>query len=106
MEEAALVRTQNEDKSRFEIHIGGELAGFVLYRRQGKLLDLIHTEVGERFQGHGAAGELARFSLDTARAQGLDVLPSCPYIRKWIGLHPDYLDLVPPERRAEFGLSA
>jgi hypothetical protein len=106
MESAAPVSTENEDASRFEIHFGDELAGFVRYQRHGQLLELIHTQVSEQFQGLGFAGQLARFSLDTARARGLDVLPTCPYIRKWIERHPDYLDLVPPGRRAQLGLGA
>jgi uncharacterized protein len=100
------VLSDNPAESRFEIRVGGELAGFVLYRRRGDLINLVHTEVGERFQGAGVAGQLARFSLDTARAENLGVLPSCPYIRSWIQRHPDYADLVPADRRAEFGLSA
>lgn len=97
MESTAPVLSDNEAKSRFEIHVGGELAGVVVYDRRGQLIELIHTEVGERFQGAGLAGQLARYSLDTARARGLRVLPSCPYIRQWIQRHPDYQDLVSRE---------
>ncbi|HSZ43546.1 MAG TPA: GNAT family N-acetyltransferase [Trebonia sp.] len=100
------VLSDNPAGSRFEIRIGGELAGFVLYQRRGDLINLVHTEVGDRYQGAGVAGRLARFSLDTARAEKLSVLPSCPYIRSWIQRHPDYADLVPADRRADFGLGA
>lgn len=106
MEATAPVLGDNEAEHRFEIHVGGELAGFVVYHRRDRqrLINLIHTEVTERFAGQGLAGQLARFALDTARKEGIGVLPSCPYIRGWIQRHPDYLDLVPEERRAEFGL--
>jgi uncharacterized protein len=106
MESTDPVLTDNEAESRFEIHVDGELAGFVRYERQGQLLDLMHTQVGERFQGAGLAGQLARYSLETARARGLRVLPTCPYIRKWMRQHPGHQDVVPPERRAEFGLES
>jgi hypothetical protein len=99
------VLSDNQAESRFEIRVGGEVAGFILYRRHGtELINLIHTEVSDTFQGLGLAGKLARFALDTAREEGLSVLPSCPYIRTWIGKHPDYLDLVPEERRGGYGL--
>jgi predicted GNAT family acetyltransferase len=43
-------------------------------------------------------------ALDSAREQGLAVLPFCPYIRGWVSKHPDYADLVPEGQRARFGL--
>ena len=47
---------------------------------------------------------LARFSLDDARERGLAVLPFCPYVNSWIKKHPEYADLVPEDRRGDFGL--
>lgn len=101
----APVLSDNPAESRFEIHVDDELAGFVQYHRRGSgLINLIHTEVGDKFQGAGLAGELARFSLDAAREEKRAVLPSCSYIASWIKRHPGYADLVPPGRRADFGL--
>ena len=40
----------------------------------------------------------------TTRAQGLAVLPFCPFVRGFIDRHREYLDLVPVERRAKLGL--
>jgi uncharacterized protein len=98
------VVTDNETESRFEIRVGGELAGFVEYILDGSLIDLVHTEVDRRFRGGGLAGQLTRTSLDSARARGLAVLPTCPFIRSWIHKHPEYKDLVPEDRRPAFGL--
>lgn len=99
------VVTDNPAESRFEIHVGGTRAGLVQYHLNGQVISLVHTEVGEEFEGRGLAGTLARTALDTARERGLAVLPYCPYIRSWISRHPDYADLVPEDRRAEFGLA-
>ena len=93
------VVTDNPAKSRYEVHMGGELAGIVNYRLRGDVIDLIHTEVYDKFQGAGLAGRLAKASLDDARARHLTVIPTCPYIRSWIGRHPDYANLVPVGRR-------
>jgi uncharacterized protein len=98
------VVTDNPAESRYELHLGGELAGSVRYHLRGQQITLIHTEVDPRFQGAGLATHLARYSLDDARKRNLAVLPSCPYIRSWIRRHPEYADLVPDGRRAEFGL--
>jgi len=100
----APVVTDNVAESRYEVHVGGQRAGLIQYVRQGDVISLIHTEVDDRFQGMGLAGILARTALDQAREQGEWVLPFCPYIRSWIGKHRDYVDLVPEDSRAQFGL--
>jgi predicted GNAT family acetyltransferase len=109
MESAATdapVVTDNPAASRYELHVGGELAGFVTYqlRKRDTVISLLHTEVEPAFQGAHLATHLARFSLDDARERGLAVLPFCPYVASWIRKHPEYADLVPQGRRADFGL--
>jgi uncharacterized protein len=98
--------SDNPAASRYELHVGTELAGFVTYqlREHGTVISLLHTEVEPGFQGEHLATNLARFILDDARERGLAVLPFCPYIGSWIKKHPDYADLVPQDRRADFGL--
>ncbi len=100
------VITDNPAASRYELHVGPDLAGFVEYKlsQHGTVISLVHTEVEPAFQGAHLATRLARFSLDDARGRRLAVLPYCPYITSWIQKHPEYADLVPADRRAEFGL--
>jgi predicted GNAT family acetyltransferase len=109
MESAAMgtpVLTDNPAASRYELHVDGELAGFVEYELNDAddIIRLVHTEVEPAFQGARLATHLARFSLDNARERGLQVLPSCPYINSWIKKHPEYANLVPAEQRHSFGL--
>ncbi|WP_035839241.1 GNAT family N-acetyltransferase [Kitasatospora azatica] len=98
--------TDNPDRSRFEITDDGELAGFAEYFRPENENEIafIHTEIDPAFAGRGLAGILARAALDAAREQGADVLPYCPFIRGWLGKHPEYVDLVPQAQRTRFGL--
>ena len=95
----------NPAASRYELRVDGELAGFAAYRRRGGTMSITHTEIEPAFQGAHLATRLARFSLDDARQRGLTVLPYCPDTSAWIRKHPDYLDLVPAGRRADFGLA-
>jgi predicted GNAT family acetyltransferase len=81
-------------RQRYEIAVGGELAGFVEYRLRGGTLDLVHTEVLPRFEGRGLAGRLAQFALDDVRRQGRKVAPSCSYIARYVERHPQLQDLV------------
>jgi predicted GNAT family acetyltransferase len=99
-----LVVTDHPERSRFEIRLDGELAGFVEYHRVGGSLDLTHTKVDDRFEGRGVGSTLIRHALDAAREQGMGVLPHCPFVRSYIERHGDYLELVPAARRAAFGL--
>jgi hypothetical protein len=103
-EDPQVVVADAPERRRFEATVDGELAGFLVYRLRPGLLALIHTEVEERFEGHGLGGRLARFALDQARAEGLAVLPFCPFVAEWLRRHREYVELVPAEYRANFGL--
>jgi uncharacterized protein len=103
-DDARIVVADAPERKRFEVTVDGELAGFLVYHSREGLLALIHTEVDERFEGRGLGGRLARFALDQARAEGLAVLPFCPFVNAWMKRHPDYVDLVPESYRANFDL--
>jgi predicted GNAT family acetyltransferase len=92
----------NQDESRYEARLDGELAGFSEYRLTGDRITFVHTEVDERFEGHGVGGAIARGALDDARERGLSVVPLCPFIAGYIAKHQDdYLDLVHPSMREQ-----
>jgi predicted GNAT family acetyltransferase len=93
-------------EERFEVRVGGELAGFAEYRRRGDLIAFIHTEVDPAFEGRGLGSSLIVYALDSARDAGLSVLPFCPFVRGFVDRHHDYLDLVPAAQREQFGLPA
>ena len=96
--------TDNTDASRWEVVVDGQLAGFAEYRRTADHVAFTHTVVEPAYEGQGLASALAQASLDATRDAGLAVLPFCPFYRGWIERHPDYVALVPEDRRAEFGL--
>ena len=87
------------DRSRFEAHLDGDLAGFAEYQLAEGLIEFTHTEVDESFEGRGVGSALARAALDAVRA-GEDplaprrVVATCPFIKGWIDKHPDYADLL------------
>lgn len=95
---------KNEERSRYEVLVDGEAAGYIDYRLNGDSITAIHTRVGEEFQGMGLAGRLATELLEDARRTGRNVLPQCGYVASFIERNEEYLDLVPAERRSEFGL--
>jgi predicted GNAT family acetyltransferase len=96
----------NPEAERFEIRAGGQLAGFTQYRRRPGLIAFIHTEVDPAFERQGVGSQLIASALDTARSEGLAVLPFCPFVRGYIQKHHAYLDLVPAAHREQFDLPA
>src|SRR3954454_9259828 len=91
-------------RSRFEIRVGDETAGFTEYRREPGRIAFLHTWIEPRFEGQGLGSELVRTVLADARGEGLAVLPSCPFVRSYVAAHLEDLDLVPEGMRAKFEL--
>jgi uncharacterized protein len=96
--------TDVSDRRRFEIAVEGAVLGFAEYRRRPGVISFLHTEIDPAREGEGLGTLLVKAALDTARAEGLAVLPYCPFVRGFIDRHREYLDLVPVERRAKFTL--
>lgn len=88
----------NPAESRFEATIDGHVA-VMQYERDGRRLALTHTEVPLELEGRGIGGALARAVLDRARAEGLKVMPFCPFVRTYLKRHREYHDLLVPELR-------
>jgi predicted GNAT family acetyltransferase len=86
--------TDDPGEGRYELHLGDELAGFVVYRAEPGALVLVHTEVDSAFEGRGLGGRLVGGALDDIRARGLSVVAECPYARSYLDRHPEYADLV------------
>jgi predicted GNAT family acetyltransferase len=93
------------ERDRFEIEVDGALVGFVQYRRRPGAIALLHTEIDRDHEGSGLGGVLVAAALDEVRDEGVQVLPFCPFVRSYIEHHAEYVDLVPEERRAEFGVN-
>ncbi len=100
---ATNVRNEPE-QSRYAVFLDDELAGFAAYQEGEGEVSLTHTEIDSRFEGKGLGSGLARGVLDDLRAREVAVLPHCSFISGYIKRHAEYLDLVPTERRGEFGL--
>ena len=85
----------NTDENRYEIVADdGAVAGFVQYRRADGVVDMLHTEIDDAYEGQGLGGKLARGALDLVRGEGSKVVPSCSFIKGWIDKHEDYQDLL------------
>lgn len=94
----------NPASSRFELTVDGELAGFLDYRKDGDEYAIPHTRIYTQYEGRGLGSELVSGALSEIAARGGTVLPYCPFVPKVIRDHPEFLELVPEDKRGMFGL--
>jgi predicted GNAT family acetyltransferase len=83
----------NKARQRFELEVEGHLA-MSFYKMESGVITFIHTEVPPELNGKGVGARLVRGALDQVRTAGLKVIPQCPFVKAWIGKHPEYRDLV------------
>ena len=95
---------KNPVQSRYELIIEDTVAAVVEYLDKDDYVELTHTEVDPSHEGEGLGSQLARAVLDSLRNDGRALVPSCPFIRRYLQRHTEYVDLVPADRRAAFGL--
>ena len=86
---------RNDGRSRYELLIDGEVAGFADYRpgRDGVIV-FPHTVIDPDRRGQGLGAVLVRGALDDVRARGETVEPLCWYVARFIDENPDYRPLL------------
>ena len=94
----------NPQDGRFELHVDGDVVGFLAYERDAGLISFTELVTDHARAGQGLGLTLVRGALDAVSAQGLRVLPEYPFVRDFIERHPVYLDLVPDDQRRRFDL--
>jgi len=82
------------ERQRYEILLGGEVAGVLHYRRHGDRVELMHTEIEQTFSGQGLAGRLAAAALEDARSRATPVIATCPFVLGYLDRHPEFNDLL------------
>jgi predicted GNAT family acetyltransferase len=85
-------------RGRYEAIVDGALAGWVEYRRMGRRLVAVHTEVLPAFGGHGIAARLVRWVIADAREAGTRISPMCPLFQAHFERHPEDRDVLAPGR--------
>ena len=80
--------------SRFIVRFDGDDAELAYAMAGGRIIDLVHTYVPESARGHGVAEALAKAAMDYARERGFKVVPTCPFVRRWLAHHPEEAKLV------------
>ncbi|MFA6265207.1 MAG: GNAT family N-acetyltransferase [Pseudolabrys sp.] len=82
----------NKEQHRFELEVDGHVA-FSEYKRGDGLITITHTEVPKELGGRGIGTALAHGLLELVRAEGIKVKALCPFVKAYIGKHPEYADI-------------
>lgn len=91
------VEIRREDqggRGRYHLVVDGKEAGELDYRVHDGRRVFTHTGVRDAYEGNGLASQLARRALDDARAEGVQVIPQCPYVRGYLERHAEDQDLI------------
>jgi uncharacterized protein len=83
----------NPAQHRYELMVDGHRAD-AHYKLDGNVITFMHTEVPPELGGRGVGSTLIRGALDQVRAAGMKVIAECPFVKAWIGKHPEYKDLL------------
>ena len=88
--------TRNDERSRYELDVDGKVAGILVYRDGGDVLTMVHTEIGEEWEGQGLGSTLVEGALADVRRRGLRIRPVCPFVAAYVKRHPEVQELVAP----------
>ncbi len=79
----------NSSQSRFEIHLGSQVA-VAEYQIEGHRMLFTHTGVPPEFRGQGIAERLVLAGFHAARARQLKIVPVCSYVAAVLKRHPEF----------------
>jgi predicted GNAT family acetyltransferase len=94
----------DKEQSRYEVHLDGETVAIADYVKAPGTVSFTHTETFAGHKGQGHAGRMIDRALRDAEAEGLAVIPFCSFVSDYIAEHEEFRELVPEDRRGEFGL--
>jgi predicted GNAT family acetyltransferase len=83
----------NPALNRFELDVDGQTA-VSYYQLSPGVITFTHTEVPPELSGRGIGSELIRGALEAVRAQGLKVVPKCPFVAAYMAKHAQFNDLL------------
>jgi hypothetical protein len=79
-----------ETRGRFVIDLGDGKEAELTYSRAGTSRWIAdHTGVPRSHEGQGLGGRLVRALIAAAKAEGVKIVPLCPYIKAWVRKHPE-----------------
>jgi len=88
---------KNEERHRtgvFYIEDNGDRLGEMRYLTRDGVMNIYHTEVDEKLQGHHMGEKLVEAGVKYARENQLKILPTCVFARSVFNRTPAYDDVL------------
>lgn len=94
-DDPALHLVDHDDRGRVELWRDHTLIGFEgIERHRDGTIELQHTIIDERYGRQGYARTLVTLLLDSCRASGVLIRPTCTYVQDYLRRFPQYQELV------------
>ncbi len=93
MAEAEIAREVTGSKGRYVLRRNGEEAELTYSITSPTLVIADHTAVPDSFRGTGAGAALVARLVADARAEGVRIMPLCPFVNAQRRRHPEWADV-------------
>ncbi|MDE3123518.1 MAG: N-acetyltransferase [Paracoccaceae bacterium] len=93
MAEDPIARETTGSKGRYVLRRGTEEAELTFSIASPTLIIADHTSVPDRFRGTGAGRALVERLVADARAEGVKIVPLCPFVNATRLRHPEWADV-------------
>ena len=87
MSKPSVTVRDNPQRSRYEIFLEGDLAGYSTYTDRRGTRVFTHTEIDPDYEGKGIGSQLAKGVLTDVIGRGLAVTVRCPFITAYLRRH-------------------
>ncbi len=85
--------TLNETSNQFEVNLPNGIA-YIDYKWFDGILILLYVFVPEEYRGKSISSVLIKYALEYAKMKDVKIKVFCPYISKYIRMHPEYEELL------------
>lgn len=88
-----IVRETDGSKGRYVLANDGLEAELTYSISSPTMIIADHTGVPEAWKGQGVGLQLVERLVTDARAEGVKIVPLCPFVNAWRRKHPDWADV-------------
>jgi predicted GNAT family acetyltransferase len=94
LETPAVTVIHHADDEYYELLVGGQRAGILVYHVIGSHLSITHTVIDQTYRGQGFSWVLIRHALDDMRTKSVTVANYCAVVHQFVKNNPEYGDLL------------
>lgn len=85
--------THDQSNHVFTVEIDGKTCELNYKPIDKNRLEYYHVGVPAELQNQGIASKIVKYALEYARDKNFKIRATCPFVRSYIDLHPQYKDL-------------